>query len=147
MFEPKFFRCAHCGNLVGLIEDHGVPMVCCGEPMQRLAPNAAEASHDRHLPYVEIGGDTVTVQVGIEPHEMTQEHHIAWAYLQTVKGGQRKRFTVGEDEVPVAALSASAASRAVRPDVSSTASLISSRFCSAASMASIMASPMSPLPI
>ena len=80
MFEPKFFRCAHCGNLVGLIEDHGVPMVCCGEPMQRLAPNAAEASHDRHLPYVEIGGDTVTVQVGIEPHEMTQEHHICLLY-------------------------------------------------------------------
>ena len=102
MNEPKFYRCAHCGNLVGLIEDHGVPMLCCGGPMQRLEPNTAEASHDRHLPFVEIGGDTVTVQVGIEPHEMTQEHHIAWAYLQTVKGGQRKRFIVGEDEVPVA---------------------------------------------
>ena len=102
MNEPNFFRCAHCGNLVGLIEDHGVPMLCCGEPMQRLEPNTAEASHDRHLPFVEIGGDTVTVQVGIEPHEMTEAHHIAWAYLLTVKGGQRKRFTLGEDEVPVA---------------------------------------------
>ena len=102
MNEPKFYRCAHCGNLVGLIEDHGVPMLCCGEPMQRLEPNTAEASHDRHLPFVEIGGDTVTVQVGIEPHEMTETHHIAWAYLLTVKGGQRKRFTLGEDEVPVA---------------------------------------------
>ena len=86
MNEPKFYRCAHCGNLVGLIEDHGVPMLCCGEPMQRLEPNTAEASHDRHLPFVEIGGDTVTVQVGIEPHEMTEAHHIAWAYLLTVKG-------------------------------------------------------------
>lgn len=102
MNEPKFYRCAHCGNLVGLIEDHGVPMLCCGEPMQRLEPNTAEASHDRHLPFVEIGGDTVTVQVGIEPHEMTEAHHIAWSYLLTVKGGQRKRFTLGEDEVPVA---------------------------------------------
>lgn len=102
MNEPKFYRCAHCGNLVGLIEDHGVPMLCCGEPMQRLEPNTAEASHDRHLPFVEIGGDTVTVQVGIEPHEMTEAHHITWAYLLTVKGGQRKRFTLGEDEVPVA---------------------------------------------
>ena len=102
MNEPRFYRCAHCGNLVGLIEDHGVPMLCCGEPMQQLVPNTVEASHDRHLPYVEIGGDTVTVQVGIEPHEMTEQHHIGWAYLLTVKGGQRKRFTLGEDGVPVA---------------------------------------------
>ena len=33
MLEPKFYRCRHCGNLVGLIEDHGVPLICCGEKM------------------------------------------------------------------------------------------------------------------
>ena len=26
----KFFVCEHCGNLVGIIHDAGVPMMCCG---------------------------------------------------------------------------------------------------------------------
>ena len=102
MLEPKFYRCRHCGNLVGLIEDHGVPLICCGEKMERLTANTVEASKDRHLPYVEVGGDTVTVQVGIEPHPMTGEHLIEWVYLETVKGDQRKRLTVEQNEVPVA---------------------------------------------
>lgn len=97
MYEPKFFRCSRCGNLVGLIEDHGGPLFCCGEPMQRLVPNAVEAAGNRHLPFVEMDGDAVTVHVGIEPHEMVEEHHIAWVYLQTVGGGQRKRLDPGKD--------------------------------------------------
>lgn len=102
MKEPKFFRCTHCGNLVGLIQESGVPMICCGEPMQLLVPGTVEASHDKHVPYVEIGGDTVTVQVGIEPHPMTKPHLIEWIYMETVKGGQRKALTPEQNEVPVA---------------------------------------------
>lgn len=29
----KFFVCKKCGNLVGMIKESGVPMVCCGEEM------------------------------------------------------------------------------------------------------------------
>ena len=29
----KILRCNHCGNIATLIDDKGVPLVCCGEAM------------------------------------------------------------------------------------------------------------------
>lgn len=40
--EVKFYICKHCGNIVGLIHDSGVPLVCCGEKMSELVPNTTE---------------------------------------------------------------------------------------------------------
>jgi superoxide reductase len=55
----------------------------------------------------------VTVQIGSVAHPMLPEHHIAWVYLQTEAGGQRKalpvpgepkvRFRLTEDDKPLAA--------------------------------------------
>ncbi|MDP4109742.1 MAG: desulfoferrodoxin, partial [Bacillota bacterium] len=28
--RQKFFICKHCGNIIGLISNAGVPLVCCG---------------------------------------------------------------------------------------------------------------------
>ncbi|NCU32922.1 MAG: TetR family transcriptional regulator, partial [Candidatus Moranbacteria bacterium] len=36
--EQKFFICRHCGNLIGMIFNQGVPTVCCGEKMEELVP-------------------------------------------------------------------------------------------------------------
>jgi superoxide reductase len=97
MCEQKFFRCKHCGNLLGLINNAGVPMVCCGEKMQELIPNTVEAAVEKHLPVFEISDDVITVSVGSVPHPMTDEHHIEFIYLQTENGGQRKCIKVGTD--------------------------------------------------
>ena len=32
--ELKIFKCMHCGNIIEMIDDHGVPVICCGEPMK-----------------------------------------------------------------------------------------------------------------
>ena len=48
----KFFVCEHCGNLVGVIHDAGVPMMCCGQKMTQLIPGTVEASVEKHLPVV-----------------------------------------------------------------------------------------------
>lgn len=85
--EQKFFICKHCGNLVGMIHNAGVKIICCGEPMTELVPNTTDAAGEKHLPVVEVSGKQVTVSVGSVPHPMTEEHHIAWVYLQTAKGG------------------------------------------------------------
>ena len=42
--SAKFFVCEHCGNLVGMIHDAGVPMMCCCQKMTALVPNTVEAS-------------------------------------------------------------------------------------------------------
>lgn len=41
--KQKFYKCAHCGNIIEKIEDKGVPVVCCGEAMQELVPGTVDA--------------------------------------------------------------------------------------------------------
>lgn len=95
--EQKFFLCKHCGNLVGLVNNAGVPMICCGEEMLQLQPNGTDGAQEKHVPVVESKGDTVTVTVGQAGHPMTKEHSIQWIYLETRCGGQRKNLAVGEE--------------------------------------------------
>jgi len=79
-----------CGNLVGIIKNSGVPLVCCGQNMDLLKPNTTDGAVEKHLPVVSVKGDTVTVKIGSVPHPMVEKHYIEWVYLQTDKGGQRK---------------------------------------------------------
>lgn len=95
MADQKFFICRHCGNLVGSIENSGVPIVCCGEEMEELIANTVDASKEKHVPVVKILDDKVEVFIGSEPHPMTPEHSIMWIYLQVEDGGQRKNLHIG----------------------------------------------------
>jgi len=97
MSKQRFFKCSHCGNLVGLIQDQGVPLVCCGEAMAELIPNTFDASVEKHLPEVAVNGDKVIVQVGSVLHPMQEEHNIPFVYLETENGGQRKCLKVGAE--------------------------------------------------
>lgn len=111
MCENRFYICEHCGNIIGLIHDAGVPMMCCGKKMKQLEPGIVEASHEKHIPVVTVDGNTVNVVIGSVLHPMTEEHSITWVYLQTNRGGQRKCLAAGSkpevafalcDEEPVA---------------------------------------------
>lgn len=96
MCENKFYICRHCGNIIGLINDSGVPVVCCGEKMEQLVPNTVEASQEKHIPVATVSSDMVKVAIGSAPHPMTEEHSIQWVYLQTENGGQRKCLSPGD---------------------------------------------------
>ncbi|NLK70230.1 MAG: desulfoferrodoxin [Clostridiales bacterium] len=96
MSYQKFFICSHCGNIVGLIQEAGVPMICCGEKMEELVPNTVDAAQEKHVPVVTVDGNTVKVEIGSVEHPMVDEHYIQWIYLQTEKGGQRKGLKPGE---------------------------------------------------
>ena len=93
--NQKFFICKHCGNLFGLIENKGVPMICCGEEMHELVPNTVEASTEKHLPVVTVLGDNISVEVGSVPHPMEDAHYISFIYVETECGGQRKCLKPG----------------------------------------------------
>lgn len=105
MSETKFYICEKCGNIAGKIHDSGVPMVCCGQKMTRLEPGTVDASREKHLPVVEVEGNTVRVTIGSVIHPMAEEHSILWVYLETDKGGQRKCLEVGAAPVVTFALS------------------------------------------
>lgn len=111
--NQKFFICKHCKNLVGMLFDSGVKMVCCNEEMQEVIANTVDASKEKHVPVITINGNEIRVKVGEIAHPMLEEHHIEWIYLQTCCGGQRKClgagkepeavFLLAEGETPVAA--------------------------------------------
>ncbi len=94
--KAKFYICRHCGNLVGMINNSGVPMICCGEKMEALVPNTVDASGEKHLPVVTVDGDKLIVNVGSVDHPMLPEHFIQWIYVETENGGLRKALTPGE---------------------------------------------------
>ena len=100
MSVKKFFVCKHCGNLVAVVNDSKVPMVCCGEKMTELVANTTDAAQEKHVPVVTVKCKTVTVNVGEVTHPMSAEHSILWIYLETDKGAQRKYLS--PDDAPEA---------------------------------------------
>jgi len=81
--------------LTGLIFNKGVPLVCCGQNMTELVPNTVEASTEKHLPAITASVSSLDVQVGSTPHPMEDGHHIAFVYVETEQGGQRKCLKPG----------------------------------------------------
>ena len=90
----KFYKCAHCGNVIEKIVDSGVPVICCGEQMEELIPNTVDASGEKHVPVVKrLDDQTIQVEVGSVHHPMLPEHHIAFVYVETERGGIRVNLT------------------------------------------------------
>ncbi len=86
----KFFKCTICGNVVGKVVDSGVPVFCCGKPMEQLVAHTEDAGGEKHVPVVtKLDDCTIKVEVGSVPHPMLPEHHIAFIYLETEDGGAR----------------------------------------------------------
>jgi len=100
MSVKKFYICKKCGNLVAVVNESKVPMMCCGAKMEELVANTTDAAQEKHVPVVTVKCKTVTVNVGEVTHPMSEEHNIAWIYLETTKGGQYKVLT--PDEAPEA---------------------------------------------
>ena len=94
--EQKFYVCAHCGKIVALVKESGVPVICCGEKMKQIIPGTTDASVEKHLPVYSVEGNKVTVTVGSVEHPMAPEHYIEWISLQTKQGNQRKPLKPGD---------------------------------------------------
>ena len=102
----NLFVCKHCGNLTELLNNSGVPMVCCGDEMTEIVPNTVEASTEKHLPEITVSGDSVSVQVGSVLHPMESGHFIVFIYVETKAGGQHKLLKPGDEPKATFALAA-----------------------------------------
>lgn len=92
----EFYICEHCGNLVGMVHNSGVPMMCCGQKMTKLVPGTTDAAVEKHVPVYTVDGNKVSVTVGSVEHPMTEAHLIQWIALETAKGAQRKVLKAGD---------------------------------------------------
>jgi len=88
--EQKFYICEHCGNIIAMVKDAGVPVMCCGGKMKELIPGTTDAAVEKHVPVYHVENNIVTVTVGSTEHPMQTEHYIEWISLQTKQGNQRK---------------------------------------------------------
>ena len=94
--KSQFYICRHCGNIIGMVKDAGVNVVCCGQKMEALVPNTVDAAGEKHLPVVTAGDGFIEVNVGSVDHPMLAEHFIEWIYVKTEQGGQRKALKPGD---------------------------------------------------
>lgn len=103
--SQKFLICEHCKNIIEMVDDKGVLVMCCGQKMTELVPGAVDASVEKHVPEVTVEGSLVKVFVGSAEHPMTEEHLIDWISVCTDKGTQRKTLSAGSAPEAVFALS------------------------------------------
>jgi len=91
--EQKFFICKHCGKMIALVKESGVPVICCGDSMQEIIPGTTDAATEKHIPIYRVENNKVYVSVGSVEHPMTPDHYIEWVSIRTTSGNQRKLFT------------------------------------------------------
>ena len=89
MSDAKFYRCAHCGNVVAVLVDGGVTPSCCEEPMRLLRAGTTDGAREKHVPAIEREGDALRVRVGSVEHPMMAAH-----YIQLIAVACEKRLQV-----------------------------------------------------
>ena len=100
----KFYKCAKCGKIIGMIQNSPCPTMCCGEAMELLEANTTDAAQEKHVPVITVDGIVITVEVGSAAHPMLAEHFIQWIALETKEGMQRKELAPGAAPKAVFAL-------------------------------------------
>lgn len=93
----KYMRCKVCGQIIEVVKDTGVPIVCCGEEMEELFPHLDDSiAKEKHVPVFKIKDGKIDVKIGAIQHPSTTDHYIEWIALETSKGSQRKDLKPGD---------------------------------------------------
>ena len=93
--EQKFYICEHCGKIIAVVKESGVPVMCCGQKMKEIIPGTTEAATEKHIPVYTVENNIVKVNVGEVARPMLSEHYIEWVSVQTKQGNQRKQLVPG----------------------------------------------------
>ena len=100
----ELFICKHCGNIITFLENSNVPVMCCGEKMQKVEPNTVDAAVEKHLPVIEVKDLLATVIVGSVEHPMQDDHYIKWIILETSEGIKVKNLTPSDKPIAIFSL-------------------------------------------
>lgn len=92
----KFLKCAVCGNIVEMVEDKGVPVMCCGKAMEELSANTSDGALEKHVPVAEVVDGVLHVKVGSMEHPMLAEHYITFIAIEAGDVVSRKSLKPGE---------------------------------------------------
>jgi len=105
----QIYKCETCGNIVEVLHVGGGELVCCGQPMKFMEETTEDSSVEKHVPFIIIEEEKVTVRVGESTaHPMEEKHYIEWievlvdgkSYRHFLKPGDKPEavfFISGED--------------------------------------------------
>lgn len=96
----KLCKCPVCGNIVEVIVDHQIPVMCCGSKMEELVANTTDAATEKHVPLLSYDAGILTAIVGAVEHPSLPEHHIN--FILAVAGNKVQRVNLVAGEKPVA---------------------------------------------
>jgi len=89
--QLEIYKCEVCGNIVEVLHGGAGELVCCGEAMQLLEEQTADATKEKHVPVIEKTDGGFKVVVGSVPHPMEEKHFIEWIEL-IADGTAYRRF-------------------------------------------------------
>lgn len=98
----KLLKCSVCGNIVEMVEDHKVPVMCCGKAMDELQANTTDGALEKHVPVAEIVDGVLHVKVGSMEHPMLPEHYITNIFVEM--GSRILRVALQPGEKPEACI-------------------------------------------
>ena len=89
------YKCGKCGNIVQVLHGEKPPVICCGDPMDKLVENTVDAAKEKHVPVIEKVDGGYLVKVGSVAHPMDEKHWIEWIELVSCEGNyvQRQMLT------------------------------------------------------
>ena len=72
----ELYKCKVCGNLIQVLLEGIGELVCCNQPMERLAPKKESGNElaEKHTPIIEEEDSQKYVR--LKYHPMTEEHYI-----------------------------------------------------------------------
>ena len=96
----QIYKCMLCGNIVEVLHGGDGELVCCGEPMNKLVEQTADASTEKHVPVIEKVNGGIKVKVGSVPHPMEEKHYIEW--IEVLADGKAYRQFLAPGQAPEA---------------------------------------------
>lgn len=106
------YKCEVCGNIVEVLHGGDGELVCCDQPMVKLAEKTADAATEKHVPVIEKIEGGYKVTVGSTLHPMVEDHYIEW--IELVADGKAYRQFLSPGDQPIATFSVQAATVSAR---------------------------------
>ncbi len=92
----EVYKCMLCGNIVEVLDGGDGELVCCGQPMKRMAENSNDAAQEKHVPVIEKINGGYKVKIGSVAHPMADEHYIEWIELLADDKAYRQFLAPGQ---------------------------------------------------
>jgi superoxide reductase len=76
--ERRICKCSLCDTVVEVLDPCGPELICCGRQMEDVTGHAGSPQREKHILLMDEHDGQTTLRVGINGHENSEKHYIAW---------------------------------------------------------------------